>query len=445
MSTTLKNKNYHIQSSQTLNEQENKTRWYYILREGKIHSFKYPDLFFEKNYIKKIVENFNNKVMQSEPYIDLMHSKTQAYGKILALKCSEEEGILKLYAKIRFNKKGLELIKEESFRYLSAEIGTHMNTQNGELFQPVLKGIALTNDPVFSEMPPLALSKEGQSTYDFLELSKRKFLQQSNFGANNMNEEDLLNELKSLLKLKDESSTKEVLELLKEKLKTDMKPEKPQTNIEEIEKDKKQSQKEAYQNNGNPNQSEAAQTEKNLNGFQNQINTLFKDEVFVSNMKNLISNILTGYSQIEDAESLNKDSSKKQETDIQNKSKKENEKDFYKKLALSNKEALQKALLEAEALKENAKKEQEQKLIEDALEKGLIHPAEEESYLKLACKDFELAQELLLALVPDPRLNSPFESFHKTDELLSDFEQDMLLNAGADLKKAQQYKTKGMI
>jgi phage I-like protein len=96
---------------------------------------------FNDKLFKNIITNYNNKEL-SEPYIDKEHNRNESYGDLSDFRIATEG----LYAKIKLNKFGLELVKERAYKYISPTITNHIDTKGNEITD-WLATISLVNSP----------------------------------------------------------------------------------------------------------------------------------------------------------------------------------------------------------------------------------------------------------------------------------------------------------
>lgn len=103
---------------------------------------------FDDEFFKKIIESFNTDSL-SKPYIDKNHKRAESFGDIMDLYIKPEG----LFAKIKLNKKGIELIKDSEYKYVSPMYGPRTDTK-GKEYEYVLYNISLTNNPALEGTLP---------------------------------------------------------------------------------------------------------------------------------------------------------------------------------------------------------------------------------------------------------------------------------------------------
>ncbi len=113
--------------------------------------------------LSDMVTNFDNDAVGIELAFNYEHRRSPAHGTAAA---GWIEGLelrnqgRELWAVPRWTPKAMQLIKDEEFRYLSAEITEDfVNNMTGKKFRNVLAGVALTNTPIVKGMDVIAASE----------------------------------------------------------------------------------------------------------------------------------------------------------------------------------------------------------------------------------------------------------------------------------------------
>jgi len=100
--------------------------------------------------VSQFVANFNAGIPNRPPVTNIEHESQ--HGAVGWVKTLIDKGAEGLYALIDWTEKGLQLLREESFRYLSPEVyWTGYEDTDGKLHDNVFFGLALTNYPWFGE------------------------------------------------------------------------------------------------------------------------------------------------------------------------------------------------------------------------------------------------------------------------------------------------------
>ena len=125
---------------------------------------------FDDKFFQKIIESFNSDSL-SKPYIDKNHEMKESFGDIVDL-TQKEDG---LYAKIKLNAKGIELIKNNEYKYISPCYGPRTDTE-GKEYEYTLITVSLTNNPALEgTLPQLQeqIQLEGERNMEKKELLKK--------------------------------------------------------------------------------------------------------------------------------------------------------------------------------------------------------------------------------------------------------------------------------
>ncbi len=158
-----------------------------ILPIGVFHTKKYGRFEITSKLCEQMEKHFKDKVMGEKlPYIDIDHDGKEAHGWIKDVE-HRSDG---LYAEINWNKLGREKVGNGVYKYFSASFGDHTDINTGKNISPVLKAVALTNNPVMNNLPEAHLSEqENNSAHGDGDKNSK--------GAN-MNPEDILKEIQNL-------------------------------------------------------------------------------------------------------------------------------------------------------------------------------------------------------------------------------------------------------
>jgi phage I-like protein len=121
--------------------------------------------------IAEMKKNFDDGVRLDVP-ITAGHDNGMSGGELPAVAWFTElidKGYEGLWAKVQFNERGKAHLLGREFKYFSAEFfATYSNPTDGHVYKNVLSGGALTNNPFFKEMQPVAaFSEKGIFSHDF--------------------------------------------------------------------------------------------------------------------------------------------------------------------------------------------------------------------------------------------------------------------------------------
>ncbi len=144
--------------------------WILYLPVGKFKHPEYGRLDFSRQKLAELKRKFDDRVRGIDIALDCDHKEGGAPGWIEAMElrgatASQPAG---LYALIRWTPLGVQLLKDQSYRYFSPEFGSHYDEVTGRKIANVALGGALTNRPFLKVMGevPLSLSEEEARMYD---------------------------------------------------------------------------------------------------------------------------------------------------------------------------------------------------------------------------------------------------------------------------------------
>ena len=155
----IKDKKFSYSSPVAIKLDENaKSSWVQLFRPGKWAHPEYGTLNLTAKHFDGFVRNFDENVRGIDLAVDQEHSpELGAAGWFRKIQNRGEDG---LWALIEWTKTGIKMIKENLYRYLSAEFDYKWeNEENGKKFTNVLFGAALTNRPFIKGMAPINLSE----------------------------------------------------------------------------------------------------------------------------------------------------------------------------------------------------------------------------------------------------------------------------------------------
>lgn len=138
------------------------------LPRGKFYIEKYDEVIeFNDEIFNDVINNFRDENL-SKPFIDVNHKYEESYGDIIDMSI-EEEG---LYTYWVLNEKGIELIKNKQYKYISPAIYDIKDTK-GELHKNVLVAVTLTNVPALLGALPQLQEQLQLSYFEKTEGGKR--------------------------------------------------------------------------------------------------------------------------------------------------------------------------------------------------------------------------------------------------------------------------------
>jgi len=126
-----------------------------VLRIGTIQD---RGLKISKKMLDNFVENFQSNVYGTEIQVNLEHKRgSEAAGWVKDLFIKGQ----KLFAKVEWTELGVEKVKKNLFKFVSAELaGIFPHHKTGDEVKDVFIGLALTNTPALKAQHPLALSEQ---------------------------------------------------------------------------------------------------------------------------------------------------------------------------------------------------------------------------------------------------------------------------------------------
>lgn len=225
------------------NLQKNNISSVEILRVGTIHAAK--NLKITMPMLVEMLQNFNNNSLGQQIPVNSEHDRTIAFGWIKSLYISGES----LFATIEWTTKGVEMICEELYKYVSIEFyEKRINPKDGKEIRNQFVAIALTNVPAMKDQAPLMLSEikasENTKNSNIILTNNNMFekLLLNLLGKTDLSESDynLAVTLHETLPEEDKTAFAEKMGELKTKLSEVLAKEKAEKEAEAKEKDKKE-------------------------------------------------------------------------------------------------------------------------------------------------------------------------------------------------------------
>jgi len=150
--------------------EDNNIKKLLVFPKGKFYFEKYQEWFtFDDEFFDEIIKSFKSEILP-RPFVDINHRQDESYGEVVDYELTEDG----LYFFIKFNKKGLDLLKEGEYRYISPSFGS-ITATDGTFFKWYCDSISLTNIPAFLNaikkiQSQITLKKGGamKKIYDFL-------------------------------------------------------------------------------------------------------------------------------------------------------------------------------------------------------------------------------------------------------------------------------------
>jgi len=132
-----------------------------VLHSGRWEHPQYGEIIITEQDIDRFVKSFKQQVRKVDLAVDQEHMPEKgAAGWFKELWKENEDGKIKLKAKVNWTPVGEELIKNGIFKYFSPEFEFQYEDQEThDVFENVLLGGALTNRPYFKDLSPVMLSE----------------------------------------------------------------------------------------------------------------------------------------------------------------------------------------------------------------------------------------------------------------------------------------------
>lgn len=162
----------------------------------------YGEVKIDKDHIKEMKKNFSNKSHGIDVAINLDHKRENAVGWVDSVATVRNDN--RLIGSIKWNNKGLEILENKEYRYISPEIRyNYKHHLTKKEHGTVLTGAALTNYP-FLQMKPVVKMDQKE---DIESINKKRSF---NMDEETKKDQSKANELE--LKLKDSEHRNKELE-----------------------------------------------------------------------------------------------------------------------------------------------------------------------------------------------------------------------------------------
>lgn len=129
-----------------------------VLPKGEYMTLPYGNLVLDDTIFEQMIGNFKANIRRAVP-VDIDHAweNTAAAGWVKEL-VNKADG---LWAKVKWNKKGMELVAEEIYKMISAEWSfDYVDPQKSTHHGAVLVAATLTNRPLMQSMPTITASEK---------------------------------------------------------------------------------------------------------------------------------------------------------------------------------------------------------------------------------------------------------------------------------------------
>jgi len=132
-------------------------RWIQLVPIGSWEHSQYGQLDITPERIQCMAANYAAGLPGVDLPVDLDHAWGEAVGWIQSVEARDDG----LWGLIEFNARGMELLSDRAYRYISPEwFPDWKDERTGEHYENVLTSVALTNRPWFKELPAIVTSED---------------------------------------------------------------------------------------------------------------------------------------------------------------------------------------------------------------------------------------------------------------------------------------------
>lgn len=146
-----------------------KAQWIKVFPNGTYYISKYgKDVVFDSKFFKDIAGAFDAEVL-SKPKIDKDHKFEMSYGDILGYEIRKDG----MYFNIQLNEKGLELVKNKEYSYISPAWGKTIATDKTEYLNRLL-AVSLVNFPALEGNLPALQEQLSLSKFELVQEKQKE-------------------------------------------------------------------------------------------------------------------------------------------------------------------------------------------------------------------------------------------------------------------------------
>lgn len=139
-----------------------------LLPSFRLSTFKHPiygEIKFDDNKLSQIINNFYSGIIGDDLPVNLSHDRHG--GAVGWVKDLVRDGN-NVIAKVWFNKRGLDVVKDKQYKYASIEFTDNfVDPETNKDFGTVLTGVALTNNPFIIRQNPVKLLSFDVNDYQY--------------------------------------------------------------------------------------------------------------------------------------------------------------------------------------------------------------------------------------------------------------------------------------
>ncbi len=156
--------------------------WIMLFPLGRFKHPEYGTLNFTRPRLSDIKRKFDLRVRHIDIALDADHKASKgdsrATGWIEAVELRETSGDTPggLWGHIKWTPYGMQLLRDQEYRYFSPEFGDWDDPETGKTWSDVLMGGGLTNRPFLKQMPALTLSDKSWGSVNKSKLPRSSFL-----------------------------------------------------------------------------------------------------------------------------------------------------------------------------------------------------------------------------------------------------------------------------
>jgi hypothetical protein len=140
--------------------------WIMLFPVGQFEHEQYGTLTFSRATLAEIKRNFDARVRHIDIALDVDHkasgndSRATGWLEQVELRDASGETPAGLWGRVMWTPYGMRLLQDREYRYFSPEFGSWTDPENGQKYDNVLIGGALTNRPFLKVMPSVQLSEK---------------------------------------------------------------------------------------------------------------------------------------------------------------------------------------------------------------------------------------------------------------------------------------------
>jgi hypothetical protein len=135
--------------------------WIMLMPVGNYEHPQYGKLDFTRSLLSEFKQHFDSRVRHIDIAFDRDHDAGEATGWLEQVQLRDDG----LWGLVRWTTLGVQLLKDEIYRYFSPEFGPWEDPRTKKHYENVLIGGALTNRPFLKEMPAVKLTEVSHKSW----------------------------------------------------------------------------------------------------------------------------------------------------------------------------------------------------------------------------------------------------------------------------------------